>query len=104
MLKLGRAQGVAMAAAMTMGLEITEYAPKKVKQSVTGNGNASKEQVAAMLESILKIKITSRHFDATDALGVAVTHFNQSSGFNGGGKKHSGWASFVKDNPGKIAR
>lgn len=103
MLKLGRAQGVAMAAGMTMGLDITEYAPKKVKQSITGNGNASKEQVAAMLESILKIKITSKHYDATDALGVAVTHFNQSSGLGSTSKKHTGWASFVKDNPGKVS-
>ncbi|MCO6464625.1 MAG: crossover junction endodeoxyribonuclease RuvC [Saprospiraceae bacterium] len=104
MLKLGRAQGVAMAAAMTMGLEITEYAPKKVKQSVTGNGNASKEQVAAMLESILRIKISSKHFDATDALGVAVCHFNQTGSIFGGGKKHSSWASFIKDNPGKVQK
>lgn len=104
MLKLGRAQGVAMAAAMTMGLEITEYAPKKVKQSVTGNGNASKEQVAAMLESILKIKITTKHLDATDALGVALCHYNQTGSLLGGMKKHSGWASFVKDNPDKIAK
>lgn len=102
MLKLGRAQGVAMAAAMTMGLDIEEYAPKKIKQSITGNGNASKEQVAAMLESILKIKITSKHLDATDALAVAVTHFNQSRGFSGGQKRHGGWASFIKDNPHKV--
>lgn len=104
MLKLGRAQGVAMAAAITMGLEISEYAPKKVKQSITGNGNASKEQVAAMLESILKIKITSQHLDATDALGVAVCHHNQSFGLKSGQKKHSGWASFLKDNPTKILK
>lgn len=105
MLKLGRAQGVAMAAAMTMGLKIQEYAPKKIKQSITGNGNASKEQVAAMLESILKIKITSKHLDATDALGVAVCHFNQAGGGIGGSlKKHSGWASYIKDNPGKIGK
>lgn len=105
MLKLGRAQGVAMAAAMTMGLKIQEYAPKKIKQSITGNGNASKEQVAAMLESILKIKITSKHLDATDALGVAVCHFNQSGGGIGDSlKKHSGWASYIKDNPGKIGK
>jgi crossover junction endodeoxyribonuclease RuvC len=104
MLKLGRAQGVAMAAAMTMGLDIQEYAPKKIKQSITGNGNASKEQVAAMLESILKIKISSKHLDATDALGVAVTHFNQSGGLLGGQKKHSGWASFIKDNPDKVKK
>jgi len=102
MLKLGRAQGVAMAAAMTMGLDITEYAPKKIKQSITGNGNASKEQVAAMLEHILKIKITTKHLDATDALGVAVCHFNQSSSALSGGKKHTDWASFIKDNPNKI--
>ena len=102
MLKLGRAQGVAMAAAMTMGLDIQEYAPKKIKQSVTGNGNASKEQVAAMLESILKIKITSKHFDATDALGAAVCHFNQSGGIAGVKKKHSGWSSYIKDNPNKV--
>lgn len=104
MLKLGRAQGVAMAAAMTMGLEIQEYAPKKIKQSITGNGNASKEQVAAMLESILKIKITSKHFDATDALGVAVTHFNQTGSITSGSKKHSGWASFIKENPDKVKK
>lgn len=104
MLKLGRAQGVAMAAAMTMGLEIQEYAPKKIKQSITGNGNASKEQVAAMLESILKIKITSKHFDATDALGVAVCHFNQTGSVLSGVKKHKDWSSFIKDNPGKIKK
>lgn len=102
MLKLGRAQGVSMAAAMTMGLDIEEYAPKKIKQSITGNGNASKEQVAAMLESILKIKITSKHLDATDALAVAVTHYNQSRGFSGGQKRHSGWANFIKENPNKV--
>ena len=102
MLKLGRAQGVAMAAAMTMGLQIQEYAPKKVKQSITGNGNASKEQVAALLESILKIKISSKHLDATDALGVAVCHYNQSSSVTAGLKKHNGWASFVRNNPGKV--
>ena len=102
MLKLGRAQGVAMAAAITMGLEIQEYAPKKIKQAVTGNGNASKEQVAAMLESILKIKISSKHLDATDALGVAVCHYNQSNSVVAGLKKHNGWASFVKNNPDKI--
>ena len=102
MLKLGRAQGVAMAAGMTMGLEIEEYAPKKIKQSVTGNGNASKEQVAAMLESILKIKITSKHLDATDALAAAVCYYNQSSSAISGTKSHSSWASFVKGNPDKI--
>ena len=101
MLKLGRAQGVAMAAAMTMGLEISEYAPKKIKQSVTGNGNASKEQVAAMLNSILKVKIDTPNLDATDALGVAICHYYQTGSVAGGQKKYSGWDSFLKDNPGK---
>lgn len=115
MLKLGRAQGVAMAAAMTMGLTIAEYAPKKVKQSVTGNGNASKEQVAAMLESILKIRITSKHFDATDALGVAICHYNQTAGPLAAPppestkkiavkttKKCGNWESFIKNNPDRV--
>ena len=106
MLKLGRAQGVSMAAAITMGLTICEYAPKKVKQSITGNGNASKEQVAAMLENILKIKIETKYLDATDALGVAVCHYNQQGGMPGSVKKAkkttSSWANFVKDNPGKV--
>ena len=101
MLKLGRAQGVAMAAAMTMGLEISEYAPKKIKQSVTGNGNASKEQVAAMLNSILKVKIDTPNLDATDALGVAICHYYQTGGVMSGQKKYSGLDSFLKDNPGK---
>ena len=101
MLKLGRAQGVAMAAAITMGLDITEYAPKKIKQSITGNGNASKEQVAAMLEHILKIKIDSPHLDATDALAAAVCHFNQSKGQCGNGQKYTGWDAFIKANPHK---
>lgn len=102
MLKLGRAQGVAMAAAITMGLDIAEYSPKSIKKSVTGNGNASKEQVAAMLEGILNIKIKDGPLDATDALGAAVTHFNQNSGPLGGGKKYKDWGSFLKDNPGKV--
>jgi crossover junction endodeoxyribonuclease RuvC len=110
MLKLGRAQGVAMAAGMTMGLSIEEYAPKKVKQSITGNGNASKEQVAAMLENILKIKIDSKYLDATDALGVAVCHFNQNGPLKPTKspvktrKKAADWSSFVKDNPQKVIK
>ncbi len=99
MLKLGRAQGVSMAAAITMGLDIAEYAPKKIKVSITGNGNASKEQVAAILESILKIKVGKYPLDATDALAAAVTHFNQNKGLKTGGKKYKDWSSFVKANP-----
>jgi len=75
MLKLGRAQGVAIAAAMRHGLEVTEYSPKKVKQAVTGNGNANKEQVMKMLQTILRFKDSPKHFDATDAVAVALCHY-----------------------------
>lgn len=102
MIKLGRAQGVAIAAAITMGLEIQEYAPKKIKQSITGNGNASKEQVAAMLNHILKVKINSKHLDATDALATAVCHYNQSTGNKIGGKRYNDWSSFVTDNKKRV--
>ncbi len=103
MLKLGRAQGVAMAAAITMGLEIFEYSPKKIKQSVTGNGNSSKEQVFAMLESILNVKITSKYHDATDALATAYCHYNHIGKLAvGGGKKVSGWKAFMSANPDRV--
>lgn len=100
MLKLGRAQGVAMAAGMTMGLNITEYPPKKIKQSVTGNGNATKEQVAAMLCRMLTLNPEKLSLDATDALSVAMCHHYQ------GGRvvatKKSGWKAFVSDNPARV--
>ena len=90
MLKLGRAQGVAIAGALSKNLPIQEYSPKKIKQSITGNGNASKEQVAAMLQSLL----------ATDALGVAVCHhFQRKPGT--ATKTYSGWKSFLAENPNK---
>jgi len=104
MLKLGRAQGVAIAAAMTKGVEIFEYAPKRIKQSVTGNGNASKEQVAAMLESILNTKMDSNYLDASDALGAAVCHFFSNGKGQVGEKKYSGWSSFIKDNPKRLKK
>lgn len=100
MLKLGRAQGVAIAAAMTNGVPITEYSPKKIKQSVSGNGNASKEQVAAMLQTILGVQWQQDSFDATDALAAALCHYYQSSNpLNRGGKRFSDWSSFLKENP-----
>lgn len=102
MLKLGRAQGVAIAAGMVNGLAITEYLPKKIKRAITGNGNASKEQVAGMLENILKQKFQEKYFDATDALAAAVCHWFQSTGPAAGKKTYSGWKAFVKDNPGKA--
>ena len=101
MLKLGRAQGVAMAAGLTREIPIQEYSPKKIKMSITGNGNASKEQVAKMLQSLLKIEKLPKNLDSTDGLAVAVCHFyNSQSSF--GEKKYSGWASFVKNNQQKI--
>jgi len=104
MLKLGRAQGVAMAAAMVNNVNVTEYAPKKIKQSVTGNGNASKEQVAAMLNNIIKQPLDKEFLDATDALGAAVCHFYQSSSILSGQKKYNDWSAFAKDNPGRTKK
>ena len=102
MLKLGRAQGVAMAAALSRSIPIFEYAPKKIKMAITGQGNASKEQVAAMLQSILKIKqFDAKTFDATDGLAAAVCHFYQQQSVFGG-KKASSWSDFIKKNPERI--
>lgn len=101
MLKLGRAQGVAMSAALFREVPITEYAPKKVKQSITGNGNASKEQVAKMLMTLLKIKEMPKLLDATDALAVAVCHHYQKRTPQAG-SDHKSWESFVKNNPERI--
>jgi crossover junction endodeoxyribonuclease RuvC len=99
MLKLGRAQGVAMAAALSREIPITEYAPKKVKQSVTGNGNASKEQVAKMLQSLLIFEHTEKLLDATDALAVAMCHHYQGGNTNVGKKS---WKAFISENPGRV--
>jgi len=101
MLKLGRAQGVAMAAGLSREIPITEYLPKKIKMAITGNGNASKEQVALMLQSVLQLKSLPKNLDATDGLAAAVCHF-YNSGVVVKGKNYSGWASFVKANEGKV--
>ncbi len=103
MLKLGRAQGVAIAAGMTKGLHVTEYMPKKIKQSVTGNGNASKEQVAAMLNQIFSCSLEAKFLDATDALAAAVCHFYQSNSPMAGKSSGNSWSSFVKNNPSRTA-
>lgn len=102
MLKLGRAQGVAIAAALSRQIPITEYSPKKIKMSITGNGNASKEQVAAMLQQILGIDNNKHSLDATDALGAALCHYYQSSKTNGGKKSYTGWKAFLNENPGRL--
>ena len=102
MLKLGRAQGVAMAAGLVKEIPITEYSPKKIKMAITGNGNASKEQVAKMLQNILKFKEIPKNLDSTDGLAAAMCHFFNSKKISNDGAKFSGWASYVKNNPEKI--
>ncbi|WP_242202100.1 crossover junction endodeoxyribonuclease RuvC [Aestuariivivens insulae] len=97
MLKLGRAQGVAMAAGLSREIPITEYLPKKIKMAITGNGNASKEQVAKMLQGLLNLKTLPKNLDATDGLAAAVCHFYNSGKVNVG-KSYSGWTAFVKQN------
>lgn len=106
MLKLGRAQGVTMAAALSRDIPIVEYSPKKVKQSVTGSGNASKEQVAFILEKILKQELNQEFMDATDGIAIAVCHHfhaNSPAATASKGKiKKGGWAAFVEENPGRM--
>jgi len=103
MLKLGRAQGVAMAAGLYREIPITEYSPKKIKMAITGNGNASKEQVAGMLQQLLNMKEMPKHLDATDGLAAAVCHY-----FNAGKstseKSYSGWGAFVKGNQDRVKK
>lgn len=109
MLKLGRAQGVVMAAALYRNIPIVEYAPRKVKQSITGNGNASKEQVASILESTLQTKLESRYMDATDGLAVALCHHYQGGVIIPTASKKNkvsggNWARFIQNNPDRINR
>ncbi len=100
MLKLGRAQGVAMAAGLYKNLPIFEYSPKKIKQAVTGNGNASKEQVSAMLANLVVFQEEPEYMDATDGLAAAVCHYLQ-GGNASTGTSYNSWKSFLKDNPGR---
>ncbi|PHI18323.1 crossover junction endodeoxyribonuclease RuvC [Lewinellaceae bacterium SD302] len=103
MLKLGRAQGVCMAAAMGLGCEVHEYAPRKIKQSIAGNGNASKEQVAAMLAQEFSLPtITKDILDATDALGAAMCHYYSNRNALGRGKSFKGWEGFLAANPNRL--
>jgi len=103
MLKLGRAQGVAMAAGLSREVPITEYLPKKIKMAITGNGNASKEQVAKMLQSLLKLKELPKNLDSTDGLAAAVCHF-YNSGKIETGKSYTGWEAFVKQNEKRVKK
>ena len=117
MLKLGRAQGVAIAAAMAHGSTIFEYAPRKIKQAITGNGNAYKEQVVAMLERLLTFTHDSRFLDSTDAVAAALCHHYECSGplaklppstnstnAKTRTKKADAWAEFVNQNEGRIIK
>lgn len=101
MLKLGRAQGAAISAALSRSLPVFEYAPRKIKMSITGQGAASKEQVAAMLKNILKFSSTKMKLDATDALAAALCHFFQSGNIRSE-KSYSGWKDFIRKNPGRT--
>ncbi len=116
MLKLGRAQGVAMAAALSRGVPVAEYAPRKVKQTITGRGAATKEQVALMLKNLLHLETLPRHLDATDGLAVAVCHWFQSApvpklesrtkkkALGGGPVASSSWEQFVSNHPERIKK
>lgn len=99
MLKLGRAQGVAIAASLKNNVPFEEYTPKRIKQAITGNGNASKEQVASMLQTLLKFKEMPKYLDATDGLAAAVCHFYSKGVGEHNKSKSNDWASFVKNNP-----
>lgn len=104
MLKLGRAQGVCIAASLQHGVEAIEYSPKKVKQAVTGNGNANKEQVWKMLQQVLGFKETPEYLDATDALAVAFCHYLQIQSPLGPVAKNKGWDDFLKNNAHRIKK
>jgi len=103
MLKLGRAQGVAMAAALSRSIPIFEYAPLRIKQAITGRGNASKEQVALILKHLLNIDELPKYLDATDGLAAAYCHFLQNQNiFKKSGVKS--WKEFISKNPGRVKK
>ncbi|MCC6816060.1 MAG: crossover junction endodeoxyribonuclease RuvC [Saprospiraceae bacterium] len=104
MLKLGRSQGVAIAAGILMGMEIHEFSAKKIKKSITGNGNASKEQVAHMITRLLNYPVESNYLDATDALATAYCYHLQSKHPGLSDVKMKTWKSFIKDNPEKVSK
>lgn len=110
MLKLGRAQGVAIAAAMMNGLPTEEYAPRKIKQVITGRGNATKEQVWHMLQHMLKFEEDPRFMDATDAVAVALCHYYETTSPYASAKpkenrkKANSWSAFLEANPDKVRK
>lgn len=104
MLKLGRAQGVAMAAALYRNIPIFEYSPRKIKQSITGKGGASKEQVAGLLAGMLSMKAMPEQLDITDALAVAVCHHFQGTDPTKQTGSYSGWKAFISQNPSRVKK
>ena len=100
--KLGRAQGAAMTAALTHDVDVYEYAPRKAKQAICGNGAASKEQVALMVEKTLEIDIDPSHLDATDALAIAMCHFYELSSPLAGKASGGSWEKFIAANPDRV--
>ena len=103
MLKLGRAQGAAIAAALSRSLPIFEYAPRKIKMSITGQGAASKEQVASMLMNILRFRLNETKLDATDGLAAALCHFYQTNN-PVAEKSFNSWKDFLNKNPKRVRR
>jgi crossover junction endodeoxyribonuclease RuvC len=103
MLKLGRAQGVIMAAGLYRNIPIEEYAPRKIKQSITGKGSASKEQVYAMLEKTFEQKLETKSLDASDGLAVALCHYYQASNPLAGLSGKGSWDKFIRNNPDRIS-
>lgn len=104
MLKLGRAQGAAIAAALQKNIPIFEYAPRSIKLSVTGKGAASKEQVAMMAQRLLNIDMPQKYLDATDALAIALCHYYQGTNLVPASGKKGSWELFVKNHPDKISK
>jgi len=101
MLKLGRAQGTAIAAALYRSVPVFEYAPRKIKQSITGYGNASKEQIAAFLQKIMRFDAIPDKLDATDGLAVALCHYYQQGKAPSSGK-YKGWKDYIRKNPERL--
>ncbi len=104
MLKLGRAQGVAIAAALQRNIPIFEYAPRKIKMAITGTGTASKEQVAVILQRYFKLKDLPQNADESDALAIALCHYFQDNALTKTTKKTSSWADFIKQNPNRVKK
>ena len=103
-LKLGRAQGAALTAAVMKGISVAEYAPRKAKIAICGNGAASKEQVAMMLQKTLKVNLDPKYLDATDALAIALCHHYQMSNPLAGTGAKTDWKTFLAENPDRVKK